>query len=71
MRWFVENSIGIVTALVPTIGYETATEVARTALDSGRSVYDLVMERGLMTRAELDRALDPERMAGAAVGPLR
>src|SRR5687767_12068378 len=71
MRWFVENSIGIVTALVPTIGYETATEVARTALDSGRSVYDLVMERGLMTRAELDRALDPERMAGAAVGPHR
>jgi aspartate ammonia-lyase len=71
MRWFVENSIGIVTALVPTIGYETATEVARTALDSGRSVYDLVMERGLMTRAELDRALDPERMAGAAVGPVR
>jgi aspartate ammonia-lyase len=69
MRWFVENSIGIVTALVPTIGYETATEVARTALDSGRSVYDLVMERGLMTRAELDRALDPERMAGAAAGP--
>ena len=70
MRWFVENSIGIVTALVPTIGYETATEVARTALDSGRSVYELVMERGLMTRAELDRALDPERMVGA-VGPVR
>ncbi len=71
MRWFVENSIGIVTALVPTIGYETATEVARTALDSGRSVYELVMERGLMTRDELDRALDPERMAGAAAAPLR
>ena len=68
-RWFVENSIGIVTALVPTIGYETATEVARIALDTGRSVYDVVMERGLMTRAELDRALDPERMAGALVTP--
>jgi aspartate ammonia-lyase len=70
MRWFVENSIGVITALVPTIGYETATEVARNALDSGRSVYDLVMERGLMTRAELDRVLDPERMAGTA-GPAR
>jgi aspartate ammonia-lyase len=72
MRWFVENSIGIVTALVPAIGYETATEVARTALDTGRSVYDLVMERGLMTRDELDRALNPERMAGpAAAAPAR
>jgi aspartate ammonia-lyase len=66
MRWFVENSIGIVTALVPVIGYETATAIARTALETGRSVYDLVMERGLMTRDELDRALNPERMAGAA-----
>ncbi|HZO19682.1 MAG TPA: aspartate ammonia-lyase [Gemmatimonadaceae bacterium] len=73
MRWFVENSIGIVTALVPIIGYETATSVARTALETGRSVYELVMERGLVTRDQLDRALNPERMAepGAAAAPTR
>jgi aspartate ammonia-lyase len=65
MRGFVEQSIAVVTALVPALGYETATEIARLALDTGRSVYDLVCERGLMTRAELDRALDPERMAAA------
>src|ERR671936_835851 len=47
MRWFVEHSIGIVTALVPVIGYETATDVAKTALESGRSVYDIVCDRGL------------------------
>ena len=70
MRHFVENSIGIVTALVPMIGYETATEIAKEALDTGRSVYEIVLERGLMTRAELDRALDPERMAGAAAAPV-
>lgn len=64
MRHFVEQSIGIVTALVPVIGYEKATEIARAALASGRGVYDLVTERGLMTRAELDRALDPETMVG-------
>ena len=66
MRQFVENSIGIVTALVPDFGYETASEIARTALETGRSVYDIVLERGLMTRDELDRALNPERMAGSA-----
>src|SRR5919205_3099580 len=33
MRWFVEHSIGIVTALVPVLGYETASEIARTALE--------------------------------------
>jgi aspartate ammonia-lyase len=64
MRQFVENSIGIVTALVPVIGYEVSTDIAREALASGRGVYDLVMERGLMTRTELDRALNPEAMTG-------
>jgi aspartate ammonia-lyase len=62
MRHFVEHSIGIVTALVPILGYEVATEIAKEALDSGRGVYDLVCERGLMTRADLDRALNPEAM---------
>ncbi|HEX6252230.1 MAG TPA: aspartate ammonia-lyase [Gemmatimonadaceae bacterium] len=62
MRWFVENSIGIVTALVPVIGYERATEIARDALASGRGVYELVLERGLMTREALDHALDPDAM---------
>ena len=62
MRYFVEHSIGIVTALVPILGYETSTEIAKKALDSGRGVYELVLESGLMTRAELDRALNPEAM---------
>jgi aspartate ammonia-lyase len=62
MRQFVEHSIGIVTALVPILGYEKATEIAKEALESGRGVYDLVCDRGLMTREELDRALNPEAM---------
>ena len=62
MRHFVEHSIGIITALVPILGYETATEIAKEALDSGRGVYDLVCDSGLMTRADLDRALNPEAM---------
>ena len=62
MRYFVEHSIGIVTALVPILGYERSSEIAKKALDSGRGVYELVLESGLMTRAELDRALNPEAM---------
>jgi aspartate ammonia-lyase len=64
MKWFVENSIGIVTALVPVLGYETATEIAKTSLETGKGVYELVLERGLMTRDELDRVLNPEAMTG-------
>ncbi len=62
MRRFVEQSIGIVTVLVPVLGYETATEIAKEALESGRGVYDLVCDKGLMTREELDRALNPDAM---------
>ncbi|MEP6835978.1 MAG: aspartate ammonia-lyase [Gemmatimonas sp.] len=62
MRYFVEHSIGIVTALVPVIGYEAATDIAKTALDSGRGVFDLVLERGLLTRAQLDTILNPAAM---------
>jgi aspartate ammonia-lyase len=62
MRWFVEHSIGIVTALVPVLGYETATEIAKTALDTGASVYEIVGDRGLMTREELDQLLNPAAM---------
>ena len=64
MRHFVEHSIGIVTALLPVIGYERATSVAKEALETGRGVYDVVMSRGLLTREELDRVLDPEAMTG-------
>src|SRR5215475_2968398 len=68
MRYFVEHSIGIVTALTPQIGYEHATSVAKEALETGRGVYDVVMARGLMTREELDKALDPELMIGKREG---
>ncbi len=61
----VKNSIGIVTALNPYIGYKASTKVAKKALATGRSVYDLVLEEGLMTQEKLDEALDPAAMLGA------
>jgi aspartate ammonia-lyase len=62
MRMFVEQSVGVITALVPELGYETTTEIAKEALETGRGVYDLVCERGLMTRDQLERLLNPESM---------
>ena len=58
----VKNSIGIVTALNPYIGYKTSTKVAKEALETNRSIYDIVLERGLMTQEKLDEALDPRNM---------
>ena len=61
----VKHSIGIVTALNPYIGYKTSTKVAKEALETGRSVYDLVLEHGYMTKEKLDEALDPKAMTAS------
>jgi aspartate ammonia-lyase len=58
LRHLVEHSIGIVTALNPHIGYTNATRIAQDALSSGRSDYELVLERGLLTREQLDTILN-------------
>lgn len=62
----VKNSIGIVTALNPYIGYKTSTKVAKEALDTNRSVYDIVLEKGLMTQETLDEALNPRNMLASS-----
>ncbi len=58
----VKHSIGIVTALNPYIGYKNSTEIAKEALESGKSVYNLVLEHGLLTQEKLDEILDPKNM---------
>ncbi|RCS58030.1 aspartate ammonia-lyase [Parvibium lacunae] len=55
----VQQSAGLATALNPYIGYKNATKVARTAVETGRSVGDLVLELGLLTQAQLDEILQP------------
>ena len=61
-RDMVEGSIGLVTAVVPAVGYELASEVAKEALASGRPVRELLLERGVLSAEELDRLLSPEAM---------
>jgi aspartate ammonia-lyase len=61
----VRNSIGIVTALNPYIGYKASTKIAKEALETGRGVYDLVLEHGLLSQEKLDQILDPKNMLAA------
>jgi aspartate ammonia-lyase len=61
-RRMVENSIGLVTALNPVIGYEKSVAIAKEALESGGSVYELVLKKGWLTQAVLDDLLRPENM---------
>ena len=56
------SSIGLVTALNPYIGYENSTLVAKEALETGQSVYDIVLKKKLLGKKELDDIIKPENM---------
>lgn len=62
MEHYVKNSIGVVTALNPVIGYKNSTKIAKEALATGKSVYDLVLEHDILDKKDLDTILLPENM---------
>jgi len=59
---YVQNSIGLVTALNPVLGYERSAAIAKQALATGGSVYDLVLEKGWLSKEQLDDLLTPAKM---------
>ncbi|WP_444937485.1 aspartate ammonia-lyase [Microbulbifer sp. JMSA002] len=61
-RQLVENSIGLITAVNPFIGYENATRIAQQALMTGASVKQLILDEGLLSEEELNDILAPENM---------
>ena len=64
LRDMIDKSIGIVTALNPHIGYENASAVAAEAHKTGKGVMEIVLEKGLLSKEELDEILRPEALIG-------
>jgi fumarate hydratase class II len=58
----VENSLSLVTALNPLIGYEQATALAKEAFKTGKTIRQLCMEKQILPEDQLNKALDPWRM---------
>ena len=58
----VHNSIGLVTALSPVLGYETCGDLAKKALETGDSIYNLVLQDQLLTQEQLDEILAPGKL---------
>jgi aspartate ammonia-lyase len=65
-RRYVEQSIGVVTALNPLLGYDTATQLAAEALKSGKGIVQLVREKKLLSEEQIASVLDPKAMTGTA-----
>ncbi len=58
----VHHSIGVVTALNPIIGYKNSTKIAKEALETGKSVYQLILDHGILSKEDIDTILSPENM---------
>ena len=59
---YIHSSFGVVTALNPVIGYKYSTRIAKEAMATGKSIYDLVLEHDILSKEDLDTILLPENM---------
>ncbi len=60
----VEKSLSMVTSLTPELGYDMAADIAKEAYGSGRSIREILNERGLLDQKKIDELLDPMKMTG-------
>ena len=61
-RQLVENSIGVITAICPHVGYEKAAEIAKKAMKTGESIRNLILREGLLSEKEMETVLNPVNM---------
>ena len=61
-RYLVENSVGIITAICPHVGYQKAADIAKKAMKTGESVRSLILQEKLLDEEELDIILEPTQM---------
>ena len=59
---YIHSSFGVVTALNHVIGYKHSTKIAKEAMATGKSIYDLVLEHDILSKEDLDTILSPENM---------
>jgi fumarate hydratase class II len=61
---YADASLALATALNPVIGYAAAAEVSKEAYRTGKTVKQVVIEKGILKKSEADRLLDPRRLTG-------
>jgi aspartate ammonia-lyase len=71
LKEYVEKSVGVITAINPYIGYETASRIAREAVLTGKSVRELCLSYNLLTEEQLDAILDPYEMTRPGIAGSR
>jgi len=70
-KMYAEKSIGLAAALSPHIGFDRATEVVKEALDKGKTLVEVVLEKGWLDKKRMKEILDPEKMTEPRIPDLR
>jgi len=71
MKAYVDGSVGVITALNPHVGYETAARIAREANLTGKPVRELILRDKVLTEKALDAILDPFEMTSPGIAGAR
>jgi len=61
-RELVEGSVGVITAICPTVGYKLSADIAKTAIKTGESVRDVLKSKDIFSEDEIEKILDPKKM---------
>lgn len=61
-RELVDGSVGVITAICPTLGYKESADIAKTAIKTGESVREVLKSKNILSEKEIDKLLDPETM---------
>lgn len=64
LKKYIDQSVGIVTALNPVLGYDKTTELAKEALESGKGILEIIREKKLLTEDQIKKLLDPKTLTG-------
>lgn len=67
---WLDRSVGVITALLPHIGYENSAMLAKEAYNTGRPVREIILEKGILTEAQLDKAMAPAAMTHPGITPI-
>ncbi len=67
---WLDRSVGVITALLPHIGYENSAMLAKEAYNTGRPVREIILEKGILTKAQLDKAMAPAAMTHPGITPI-
>jgi aspartate ammonia-lyase len=61
-RELVDGSVGVITAICPTLGYAESADIAKTAIKTGQSVREILKSKGIFSEEEIEKILNPETM---------